>query len=99
MSSVMATERWPSNVWTVLGGSKREDKRLHMSLLEVENLRTYFKTEAGEARAVDGVSFTLEEGERAWKTGVLSHPLYWEMYHPQHHPHWDVISTHAVRFS
>ncbi len=34
-----------------------------MSLLEVENLRTYFKTEAGEARAVDGVSFTLEEGE------------------------------------
>ena len=34
-----------------------------MSLLEVENLRTYFKTEAGEARAVDGVSFTLDEGE------------------------------------
>jgi peptide/nickel transport system ATP-binding protein len=34
-----------------------------MSLLEVENLRTYFKTEAGEARAVDGVSFTLAERE------------------------------------
>src|SRR5262249_1077881 len=34
-----------------------------MSLLEVENLRTYFKTEGGEARAVDGVSLTLEEGE------------------------------------
>src|SRR5438093_13568189 len=34
-----------------------------MNLLEVENLRTYFKTEAGVARAVDGVSFTLEEGE------------------------------------
>ncbi len=34
-----------------------------MRLLEVENLRTYFKTEVGEARAVDGVSFTLEEGE------------------------------------
>jgi len=34
-----------------------------MRLLEVEDLRTYFKTEAGEARAVDGVSFTLEEGE------------------------------------
>jgi peptide/nickel transport system ATP-binding protein len=63
MSSVITTERWPSIVWTVLGGSKRENKRLHMSLLEVENLRTYFKTEAGEARAVDGVSFTLEEGE------------------------------------
>src|SRR5262245_23928759 len=34
-----------------------------MSLLEVENLHTYFKTEGGEARAVDGVSLTLEEGE------------------------------------
>ena len=34
-----------------------------MNLLEVETLRTYFKTEAGEARAVDGVSFALEEGE------------------------------------
>ena len=34
-----------------------------MNLLEVENLRTYFKTEAGEARAVDGVSLTLEAGE------------------------------------
>src|SRR2546430_12584257 len=34
-----------------------------MSLLEVKNLRTYFNTEAGAARAVDGVSFALEEGE------------------------------------
>src|SRR5437763_9230701 len=34
-----------------------------MSVLEVENLRTSFKTEAGEARAVDGISFTLEAGE------------------------------------
>ena len=34
-----------------------------MSLLEVENLHTYFTTEAGVARAVDGVSFTLEAGE------------------------------------
>jgi len=32
-------------------------------LLEVENLRTYFKTEAGLARAVDGISFTVEAGE------------------------------------
>src|ERR1044071_4548665 len=47
----------------ILGSPKRETKRLHMSLLEVENLRTYFKTEVGEARAVDGLSFTLEEGE------------------------------------
>lgn len=34
-----------------------------MSLLAVEQLRTYFRTEAGIARAVDGVSFTLAEGE------------------------------------
>jgi ABC-type dipeptide/oligopeptide/nickel transport system ATPase component len=33
-----------------------------MNLLEVENLRTYFNTEAGVARAVDGLSFVLEEG-------------------------------------
>ena len=32
-------------------------------LLEVDNLRTYFRTDAGEARAVDGISFTLERGE------------------------------------
>jgi len=47
-----------------LGWLKRENKRLHMSLLEVENLRTYFKTEAGEARAVDGVSFEVGDGRR-----------------------------------
>ena len=32
-----------------------------MALLEVEDLRTFFKTRAGEVRAVDGVSFSLEE--------------------------------------
>jgi oligopeptide/dipeptide ABC transporter ATP-binding protein len=34
-----------------------------MPLLEVENLRTYFDTDAGTARAVDGVSFHINEGE------------------------------------
>jgi len=34
-----------------------------MPLLEVANLRTYFHTDGGTARAVDGVSFTLNEGE------------------------------------
>ncbi len=34
-----------------------------MPLLEVENLRTYFHTRAGIIRAVDGVSFSLQEGE------------------------------------
>ena len=34
-----------------------------MALLEVRNLRTYFRTDAGVARAVDGVSFSIEKGE------------------------------------
>jgi peptide/nickel transport system ATP-binding protein len=32
-------------------------------LLEVRDLRTWFHTDAGTARAVDGVSFTVERGE------------------------------------
>jgi oligopeptide/dipeptide ABC transporter ATP-binding protein len=32
-------------------------------LLQVENLRTYFRTDAGVARAVDGVSFHVNPGE------------------------------------
>ena len=32
-------------------------------LLTIENLKTYFTTDAGEARAVDGVSFTIDRGE------------------------------------
>ncbi|HET7321737.1 MAG TPA: ABC transporter ATP-binding protein [Longimicrobiaceae bacterium] len=32
-------------------------------LLEVRDLRTYFRTDAGVARAVDGVSFHVDEGE------------------------------------
>ena len=34
-----------------------------MPILQVENLRTYFKTDAGVARAVDGVSFHVNPGE------------------------------------
>ena len=34
-----------------------------MPLLEVRDLRTYFHTDAGTARAVDGVSFSIEKGE------------------------------------
>ena len=34
-----------------------------MSLLEVKNLKTSFFTDAGEVRAVGGVSFTLERGK------------------------------------
>ena len=34
-----------------------------MSLLEVKNLRTYFETDDGLVKAVDGISFQLERGE------------------------------------
>lgn len=34
-----------------------------MALLEVKNLRTYFKLPGGIAKAVDGVSFNLEKGK------------------------------------
>jgi peptide/nickel transport system ATP-binding protein/oligopeptide transport system ATP-binding protein len=34
-----------------------------MKLLEVENLKTYFHTDDGIAKAVDGVSFSLEKGK------------------------------------
>src|SRR5688500_4752358 len=34
-----------------------------MPLLEVKNLRTYFRTDAGIARSVDGVTFSIEKGE------------------------------------
>ena len=33
------------------------------NLLSVKNLKTYFRTEAGEAKAVDGVSFDIDRGE------------------------------------
>ena len=34
-----------------------------MALLEVENLQTHFRTPGGINRAVDGVSFHVNEGE------------------------------------
>ena len=32
-------------------------------LIEIKNLKTYFYTEAGTAKAVDGISFDIFQGE------------------------------------
>ncbi|HUF33274.1 MAG TPA: ABC transporter ATP-binding protein [Acidimicrobiales bacterium] len=40
-----------------------EDSRHAGCLLEVEDLKTYFDTPLGTVKAVDGVSFTLEQGK------------------------------------
>ena len=39
-------------------------KNVAEPLLQVRNLRTYFSTEEGIVRAVDGISFTIHESER-----------------------------------
>jgi len=44
-------------LWTL-----RDEVTVPQPLLEVNNLRTYFDTEAGVARAVDGVSFAIQPG-------------------------------------
>ena len=35
----------------------------NQEILRVENLKTYFNTDDGIVKAVDGVSFTLNQGE------------------------------------
>jgi peptide/nickel transport system ATP-binding protein len=47
----------------------RVDARVPAPLLRVENLRTYFHTRAGLARAVDGVSFEIGAGETVGMVG------------------------------
>ena len=40
-----------------------------MAMLEVDDLEVYYETEAGPVRAVDGVSFDIEEGENVGIVG------------------------------
>jgi len=47
----------------------RTNERGEPPLLEVENLRTTFRTETGELVAVDGVDFTVEDGETVCLVG------------------------------
>src|SRR5690606_21521842 len=51
----------PGRRWTARRA--RPAPEVLMPLLEVTDLRTYFHTDQGMARAVDGVSFTVEKGE------------------------------------
>ena len=46
--------------------SSFKDKEI---LLEVKDLRTYFKTDNGILKAVDGVSFVVHEGETVGLVG------------------------------
>ena len=39
------------------------DRKTEVPLLEVEDLRTYFRTDAGIAKAVDGISFSIPAGK------------------------------------
>lgn len=41
----------------------RQERSRHMSLLEVNNLHTYFDTRRGVVKAVNGVTFSVEEGK------------------------------------
>src|SRR5262249_44790924 len=53
-----------------LAKTGREKRVGSMSLLEVENLQTHFRTPDGVTRAVDGVSFTVEAGETGASVGA-----------------------------
>ena len=54
----MSPRRRRSNI----GTERFETAPLDGPLLEVKNLKTAFKTPRGLARAVDGVTFSLERG-------------------------------------
>ena len=68
-------------------------------LLEVQGLTTHFRTPAGVARAVDGVSFTLERGRTLGVVGesgsgktVLAHSIMGLL------PRRDVVHRGSIRF-
>ena len=46
-----------------------------MPLLEIKDLHTYFYTDAGKVKAVNGVSFSLERGKVLGIVGIRSASL------------------------
>ncbi|MBI4641893.1 MAG: dipeptide ABC transporter ATP-binding protein [Candidatus Tectomicrobia bacterium] len=67
-------------------------------LLHVNNLKTYFRTDEGLARAVDGVSFTVEEGESLVLVGesgcgktVCALSLMRLIQKPGYHPEGEIV--------
>ena len=55
------------------------------TILEVENLTKYFATPAGQLHAVDGVSFSIEEGKTLgivgeWLRQIDDGPLHSQAY-------------------
>ena len=60
-STSSSTSSTPSS--TRESGSPRDDRS--MALLEVKDLKTYFRTDDGIVKAVDGVSFSRREGQDA----------------------------------
>ena len=46
-----------------------------MALLEVQDLKTYFRTDDGVVKAVDGVSFSIEKGKPTVRLDMLARVL------------------------
>ena len=72
-----------------------------MALLEVDNLQTQFLTSAGTVKAVDGISYDVEEGETVLvdvrrKPGMASISRAFEAAGPRRNLHFDPTKVRAA---